>query len=142
MLEHYTLPKMLGFAERAWRGQEQWMNIENQTSREDANIASWSRFINSAVASDFNRLNEHHGGYMYRIPAPGILVEEGGVRMNSSYPGMEIRYTLDGSEPTSESPLYSGGLLSADGSTIKAKCFNQVGRSGLVSQATIKQFEL
>ena len=79
---------------------------------------------------------------MYRIPAPGILVESGGVRMNTAYPGMEIRYTTDGSDPTVDSPLYNGGLLNTDGTTIKAKCFNQMGRSGLVSEAALKQSEL
>ena len=142
MLEHYTLPKMLGFAERAWRGQETWMNIESEAARNEANNLSWSRFIHSAVATDFDRLDKHHGGYMYRIPAPGILVEEGGVRMNTAYPGMQIRYTTDGSTPTMDSPLYEGGLISVEGNTIKAMCFNKLGRSGLVSEAPLKQFEL
>ena len=142
MLEHYTLPKLLGFAERAWRGQESWMNIDDEGLRNAANTQSWSRFIHSAVAKDFNRLDKHQNGYMYRIPAPGILVEEGGVRLNTAYPGMEIRYTTDGSTPTMNSPIYEGGLISAEGTTIKAMCFNKLGRSGLVSEASLKQFEL
>jgi len=142
MLEHYTLPKMLGFAERAWRGQEEWMSIPDQPTRENVNLGKWSKFIRSAVANDFQKLDKQHGGYMYRIPAPGIIVETGGVRMNTSYPGMEIRYTTDGSDPTADSPLYEGGLITVEGAEIKAKCFNQMGRAGLVSAAQLQKFEL
>jgi hexosaminidase len=49
--------------------------------------------------------------------------------MNAQFPGFEIRYTTDGSEPDSKSTLYKDPVK-INASVIKAACFNRSGRSG------------
>jgi hexosaminidase len=57
--------------------------------------------------------------------------------MNSGFPGMEIRYTTDGTEPTKDSPLYNQPFQVPGNTTIKAAGFNITGRSGLSSTLKI-----
>ena len=67
--------------------------------------------------------------YIFVIPAP-TLSPEGGVYtgtqsvfMTTSMSEAEIRYTTDGTEPTSSSTLYSGAVAVSQGTVLKAKTF-------------------
>jgi hexosaminidase len=51
---------------------------------------------------------------------------------NTSFPGLEIRYTTDGSEPKKESTLYSGPV--PVGGKILLRSFNKKGRGSRVSE--------
>jgi len=46
-----------------------------------------------------------------------------------------IRYTLDGSEPNDESPLYTEAISLAKTATIKARTYWGAGQSSAVAQA-------
>ncbi|MCG8323154.1 MAG: carbohydate-binding domain-containing protein [Cytophagales bacterium] len=130
MLEYYILPKLLGFAHRAWQGQASWGNEPDADKRLALINEDWNRFANTLGQKEFEKLANWHGGYDYRIPPPGIREDNGMIYMNTAYPGLIIRYTTDGSEPTTTANLYDGAFNFAGG-TIKAKCFNTTGRSGL-----------
>jgi hexosaminidase len=95
-------------------------------------VADWNRFMNTVVQVEFPFLEKYRNGYYYRIPPPGILAENAQIKMNTAYPGFQIRYTLDGSEPTAESPLYEKPIPD-EGKTVRAACFNSSGRGGLTS---------
>ncbi len=127
MLEYYYLPKLLGLAQRAWQGQPDWSGKE-----EAARVADWNRFMNTVVQVELPFLDDFNGGYAYRIPAPGIQVVDGKCYLNSSYPGFEIRYTTDGSDPSAAGNVYKGPF-SVDGQNVKAVCVDSRGRTGLSS---------
>ncbi len=129
-LEYYTVPKLLGFAQRAWQGQPEWGNgLRDSLSRENF-LKDWNVFANTVGFRELPALDKFNGGYHYRIPAPGIrLTSDGSVEMNAQFPGFEIRYTTDGSEPDSKSTLYKDPVK-INASVIKAACFNRSGRSG------------
>ena len=129
MLEYYILPKLIGFAHRAWQGQPSWGNEKSTSIRKALIDEDWNRFANTIGQKEFEKLEKLNGGYNYRIPAPGIKEEQGMIRMNTAYPGLIIRYTTDGSEPTEAATFYDGAFRFERG-TIKAKCFNMSGRSG------------
>jgi hexosaminidase len=42
-------------------------------------------------------------GTNFRIGQPGIIAQDGKLLANKQYPGVVIRYTFDGSEPTEKS---------------------------------------
>lgn len=132
MFEYYILPKLLGFAQRAWEGSPPWAQESDPARRRAQLDAAWNRFTNTIGKQAFPVLDQLNGGYNYRIPPPGILIENDSVYMNTAYPGLEIRYTIDGSEPDASSPLYRSPF-SPEGGTITAKCFNEEGRSGMSS---------
>lgn len=47
------------------------------------------------------------GGFVYRLPTVGVAIEDNQVKANVQLPGLTIRYTTDGSEPTSKSTIYT-----------------------------------
>ncbi len=137
MLEYYYLPKIYGLAQRAWQGTPSWSKIEHIDERQRAIDIDYNRFINTVTQKEFVTLDQPDKIYHYRIPAPGIQYIANEVTMVSPYPGMEIRYTTDGSEPSVDATIYTGPFTT-EGSTIRAKVFNSIGRSGLESKSTIK----
>ena len=64
--------------------------------------------VGEFIGDEYKILN--HLGVNYRVPTPGAKVEEGMLFANVAFPGLEIRYTLDGNEPTSESMLYTNPI--------------------------------
>jgi hexosaminidase len=130
MLEYSYLPKMLGLAERAWYGQADWGDIADRRARNEAVDRAWNAFANALGRTEFARLDRLNGGYNYRLAAPGAKVEDGRLVVNTAYPGMVVRYTTDGSEPTANSPLYSEPLdIAAE--IVKLSTFDSRGRSSL-----------
>jgi len=126
MLEYYSLPKMLGLAERAWQGTPSWASIENVSKRDAALDKAWNVFANTIAQHEFPRLDHIFGGYNYRIAPPGATIQDGKLEANTSFPGFVIRYTTDGSEPDNTSNLYEGPLELSGSAKLKA--FNTAGR--------------
>jgi hexosaminidase len=126
MLEYYSLPKMLGLAERAWQGTPSWASIENVSRRDAALDRAWNVFANTIAQREFPRLDHIFGGYHYRIAPPGAVLMDGKLEANTSFPGFVIRYTTDGGEPDNTSSLYEGPI-ELNG-LAKLKAFNSAGR--------------
>ena len=74
------------------------------------------------------RLEYYAGGFNFRIPTPGLIANNGSVVANIQLPGLQLRYTTDGKEPTMKSSLYNGPILAKG--TITVKAFDARGRSG------------
>lgn len=62
---------------------------------------------------------------IYQVPAPSIARNEQGthVVMTSNMEGTQIRYTIDGSEPTEASMLYEKPVRITEGATYRARAF-------------------
>jgi|GEM_PF-1733314 len=58
------------------------------------------------------------------------------VPMRTPLVGREVRYTLDGSEPTADSPLYTKPLILSETTTVKARAFGN-GRAAGFTTATL-----
>jgi PKD repeat protein len=56
-------------------------------------------------------------------PGGGVFTGPQGVSLWSRDAGVEIRYTLDGSEPTNTSPLFTAAIEIAEATTLKARTF-------------------
>lgn len=126
--EYKMLPKLLGVAERAWAKDPAWAKEINPVKSEPLYNQAWSEFVTVVGSRELPRLATYAGGYQYRIPTPGARIRNGKLEANVQFPGFIIRYTTDGSEPTTSSPEYKGPV-SVTG-TIKLKVFNQAGRAG------------
>ena len=130
MLEYYILPKLLGFAERAWKGEPGWKIDQGKKIGFEED---WSQFATQVGQQELPRLDHLYGGWNYRIPVPGISVENGMVEANISFPGFEIRYSTDGTAPTSASNLYIEPIAAAENMVFRA--FSTSGRGGKTSRA-------
>ncbi|HEY9007462.1 MAG TPA: family 20 glycosylhydrolase [Ohtaekwangia sp.] len=130
-MEYMILPKMLGLAERAWAKDPAWATEKDAAKSEAQYQQAWSEFIATAGLRELPRLDHYAGGFQYRIPSPGAVIQDGKVVANMQYPGFTIRYTTDGKEPSLKSTIYSGPI--AKKGTIHLKAFNARGRSGKTS---------
>ncbi len=127
--EYMILPRMLALAEVLWSTKE---------------TRNWNRFV-ARLPAQFARLDAL--GAEYRVPEPvGLggdrLVLEDRIRLtiNSPFPGGELRYTIDGSDPTVTAPRYAGPLdlhLTPAPVTVSARVFLPNGRCSPVARARI-----
>lgn len=127
-VEYMAFPRMIVLAERAWTRQPEWAEIEEREVREARIEVGWNEFANRLALRELPRLDRLHGGVGYRLPPPGARIVNNRLEANVEYPGLEIRYTLDGSEPTAESPLWQGAVEVEPGSSVKLRSFALTGR--------------
>ncbi len=133
-LEYMLLPRLFALAERAWAS-DPFRDGQSDSRKTRALLQEeWSHFANVLGKRELTRLDFYQGGYHYRIPAPGLMVDRGEVRANIQFPGLTMRYTTDGREPTIKSPVYTDPIPAAG--IVKVRAFNSVGRGGRTSTWT------
>jgi hexosaminidase len=109
-MEYILLPKLLAYAERAWAAEPLW-STENDKAKAWAHYRDdWSQFANVLGQRELLRLSYYAGGFAYRVPPPGLLLKEGKWNANVQFPGLSIKYTTDGAEPTLQSKSYTEPL--------------------------------
>lgn len=125
-LEYMILPKLLGMAERAWAKDPEWAQ-ETDKGRLDAGYAiAWNQFLTAVGNRELPKLNWYNKGYAYRIPVPGLKIDNGQVYANMQMPGFEIRYTTDGTEPSASSKLYASPVPYTE--KLRFRAFTAAGR--------------
>lgn len=120
-VEYLLFPKILGLAERGWNAHPAWENLSG--IREE-------QAFNQALALCYEKISKSEMPYWakhginFRLPQPGLWIEEGNLFANVAIDGAEIRYTTDGSEPTAQSALWQKPVK-CDASVLKVKTFYQ-----------------
>lgn len=116
-VEYMLLPRLLALSEVVWTAKD---------------LRRFDDFSGRLVRH-YDRLAAM--GVNFRLPPPEGL---GGRRINFTpfvlevglpYPGAEVRYTLDGAEPSQASPLYRQPLEISQSAILKARTFLAGGRS-------------
>ena len=128
MMEYYILPKLQGFAQRAWQGTPSWAGKGKEEKYKD-----YAVFLKILSGSTLPMLDKYNGGYHYRIPPPGIIISDSMVHINSEYPGYTIRYTKSHRQPNSSDPIYTEPFEISPGEQVTAAVFNQLGRMGFTT---------
>ena len=108
LLQYYLFPKMLGFVERAWAADPSWSNLSKKSDRLKGLDQHWNHFANSVAQRELPKLDFLWDHVNYRVPLPGAVIDNGKLIANVAFPGLSIRYTLDGSEPDENSSVYEG----------------------------------
>ncbi|HLE57006.1 MAG TPA: family 20 glycosylhydrolase, partial [Rhodothermia bacterium] len=126
--EYQLYPKMLALAERAWSPQPDWTAVTEEAPRQKASSAAWNRFANTLGQREFVRLRRVARPVNFRIPPPGLEVADSRLHVNTAYPGLEVRYTVDGSDPDPESELYRGPVEISR--SVRFRAFDVSGRGG------------
>ena len=125
-MEYMAFPKILGLAERAWSKQPDWALIDNKEDRNREREKDWNRFVNKLGQEELPRMDQYRVNY--RIPLPGAVIEDGELKANIRFPGLVLRYTLDGSDPVADSPVYTKPVKVNANDTVKIAAFNSIGR--------------
>jgi hexosaminidase len=118
----------LAVAERAWAKDPTWAVETDQAKSDQLYRQAWSEFISTVSKRELPRLDMYGGGFQYRIPTAGAKLVGGKVAANVQLPGLTIRYTTDGTEPTPASPVYTEPIAATG--PVKLKVFNARNRAG------------
>lgn len=127
-IEYYLLPKLVSFAETAWAQERVWETTQDPVVRKKQVETGWNVFANRLAKYELPRLGALFGGFQYRIPAPGGMMKNGLLSVNTAYPGLEVRYTTDGSEPGDKSPLVKRSVQLKT-TPVRIKAFDGNGRA-------------
>jgi hexosaminidase len=123
--EFQTYPRLCALAEVCWTPQEQ---------------RNWDDFADRLGQTHLARLEQM--GIHYRVPHPTATVRKGMVTIAPPYPTADVRYTLDGSEPTDQSAQWAGAPFPC-GNTglLRMRTFRNSGRtSPMIKGAKQKPF--
>ncbi len=126
-IEYLLFPRMCALAERAWSKEPDWAAIDDLGLRKNAIDTDWNEFANRLGQLELPRLDNLFGGVRYRIPLPGAKIEDGLLMANTPLPGLTIRYTTDGTEPTETSPVLEQSIH-VNSHLVKLKIFSGNGR--------------
>ena len=115
-IEYRCFPKMFGLIERAWNIQPEWSNPYDEAQYETA-----KREYNAKIARyELPRLAKLNVNF--RVSQPGVIIKDNLLYANSVIPGAVIRYTVDGSEPTENSTVWTKPVA-CNAKQVKAKAF-------------------
>jgi hexosaminidase len=90
-IEYQTYPRLSANAEAGWTNQ---------------NLRNWEDFNDRLMKYHYDRM--FHMGIAFRITPPEAKYEDGAVKVTLPYPWAVVRFTMDESEPTPQSPVYKG----------------------------------
>lgn len=117
--QYMMLPKMMGVSERAWTAAPEWS--QNLADNEAYNEARHQYNLKIGTR-ELPLLNSM--GFNFRVGPPGIKVADGMLLINTQYPDEMVTYTLDGSEPTIDSPRWTAPVpVKTQPQVVKAKAF-------------------
>ena len=135
-IDYMLIPKLLGFAERAWAPDPDWAKERDEAKAAALYREAWSRFVNVVGKRELPRLELEGLRFNYRIPAPGLKVVDGAVRCNLQLPGFTLRYTTDGTDPTAASPAVRAPIPATG--TVRVAAFDARGRKGATSTLRLR----
>ena len=100
-----------------------------RAAKADALFAeAYSAFASAVGKRELPRIDFEGLHVNYRIPAPGLKVANGAVHANIQLPGLTLRYTMDGTEPTAASRAVEGPIPASG--VIRVAAFDGRGRKG------------
>jgi hexosaminidase len=131
-MDYMIFPRLFGLAERAWAADPTWATEKDPIKAKQEYELAWSTFLNVLGKRELPRLSYYNGGYNYRVPKPGISLQDGKYSSNIEFPGLTIRYTTNGKDPDANSKIYTGPV-DYKGGEIKFRAFDPKGRGGNVA---------
>ncbi|WP_229429288.1 family 20 glycosylhydrolase [Massilia sp. ST3] len=130
-IDYLVMPRLAALAERAWAADPGWATALDAAKATALHRSAWSGFVNALGQRVLPRLDLEGPGMAYRIAPPGLILDKGRVLANHVLPGMMLRYTSDGTDPTPASNLVTGPI--AERGTIRVAAFDRRGRRGAVA---------
>ena len=130
ILDYMFMPNIIVFSQKAWSQDPEWMKISDKTKREFTLDYEWNKFTNTIGQRVLPIINNIYGGLSYDLPKPGGIIKNDSLYANSVFPGLNIKYTLDGSLPDIESMNYNNPVKLNKDDVINLRLFDDKGRGG------------
>ena len=130
IFDELMYPNLIVLAEKAWSQQDQWTKNLSSQNIDEIMTKEWSYFVNTLGHRILNHLSFLYDGVNFDLPKPGGFIKNDILFVNSVFPGMDVRFSRDGSIPTSEDELYLKEIKVLPSESIVLRSFDQTGRGG------------
>jgi hexosaminidase len=130
ILDYMFMPNIIVFSQKAWSQDHDWMKISDKTKREFTLEYEWNKFTNTIGQRVLPIIDNIYGGLSYDLPKPGGIIKNDSLYANSVFPGLNIKYTLDGSLPDIESMNYNNPVKLNKDDIVNLRLFDDKGRGG------------
>ena len=130
IFDELMYPNLIVLAEKAWSQQDQWTKNLSIQSIDEMMSKEWSYFANTLGHKTLNHLSLLYGGIDFDLPKPGGIIKNDTLFVNSVFPGTDVRFTRDGSKPSSDDELYTKEIKVLSSELIVLRSFDKTGRGG------------
>ena len=134
ILDYMFMPNIIVFSQKAWSKDPEWMKISDKSKRESTLDYEWNKFTNTIGQRVLPIIDNIYGGLSYDLPKPGGIIKNDSLYANSAFPGLNIKYTLDGSLPDIESMNYNSPVKLSQDDIVNLRLFDNRGRGGYTIQ--------
>ena len=134
ILDYMFMPNIIVFSQKAWSKDPKWMSVQDKNEREITLDYEWNKFRNTIGQRLLPMIENIYGGLSYDLPKPGGIIKNDSLYANSAFPGLSIKYTLDGSLPNSESMNYKNPVKLNQDDIVNLRLFDNKGRGGYTIQ--------
>lgn len=122
-------PNLIIFSERSWAPRPDWINLKGEEQIAAMNV-DWNQFSNTIGQRQLPLIDQRLKPWAYDLPKAGAIIKQNKLYIRQAFPGMEIRYTLDGSLPTDQDALYQKPVEINPEAKVKIRVFNANRRGG------------
>ena len=130
ILDYMFMPNIIVFSQKAWSHDNSWMDISNNDIKREKIDNEWNKFANNVGQRVLPMVDNIFGGLSYDLPKPGGKIINDTLYANTVFPGLNIKYTLDGSIPKESSENFKSPIKINDDDIVNLRLFNNKGRGG------------
>ena len=130
ILDYMFMPNIIVFSQKAWSHENSWMDISNNDSKREKIENEWNKFANNIGQRVLPMVDNIFGGLAYDLPKPGGIIANDTLYANTVFPGLNIKYTIDGSNPEFSSETFTSPIKINEGDIISLRLFDNTGRGG------------
>lgn len=130
ILDYMFMPNIIVFSQKAWSQDDSWMNISDKELKDQTLEMEWNKFTNNIGQRVLPMVDNIFGGLSYDLPKPGGIIVNDSLYANTIFPGLDIKYTLDGTVPDSNSNNYITPVKIKADDIVHLRLFDKTGRGG------------
>ena len=130
ILDYMFMPNIIVFSQKAWSHDNSWMDISNNDIKREKIDNEWNKFANNVGQRVLPMVDNIFGGLSYDLPKPGGKIMNDTLYANTVFPGLNVKYTLDGSLPKESSENFKSPIKINDGDIVNLRLFDNTGRGG------------
>ena len=128
--DRMLMPNLIVFSERAWSSKETWLDEITAKKQKPLLLKSWNRFVNTVGQRHLRYISDNYKEINFDLPKPGAIIDNFTLKARQQFPGLEIRYTLNGKKPDITDHLYTSPVKIKSNDRVILRVFDSNGRGG------------
>ncbi len=129
ILNEMILPNLMVFAERAWVSRPDWINLPASQQKAPM-LEQWNVFVNTLGQNTIPFLNKQFKDLNIHLPKPGGIIRNDTLFVRTHFPGIKLRYSIDGALPTTNDKVYDGPISVAADAKVMLRAFDNNDKGG------------